>query len=214
MTAKGIIIGAEHPYGGIGSGFVWAKELLEFKTEKMVLAYGSGGPARLAFLQGETNFYGESTVAYNNTMKPYVERGEATPVFQLGIMDAKGNVVREPAAPDVPTIKELYEEVYGKEPSGPAWKVCRLLVGSRTFGKALLFPKGTPPEILNILRKAAIDMSKDAKFIDEANKLTPGAPHFIGDELIEAYPEGVSAPSEVIQYMKKVYIEKYNIVFN
>lgn len=142
------------------------------------------------------------------------ERGEVTPIYQSGIIDDNGAVVREQAAPEVPTVKELYKQIYGKNPSGPVWDVCKLLVGTRTFGKALLLPPKTPDEIVKINRNAVAKMVKDSKFLKESDKLNPGAPHFFGQELARLYPKGVSADPQTINYMKKVLNEKYGVVFN
>ncbi|MDI7258770.1 MAG: tripartite tricarboxylate transporter substrate-binding protein [Thermodesulfobacteriota bacterium] len=209
FTAKGLIFGHMPPTGGVSSGFVWAKELLEFPTEKMILAYSGSGDTRLAFLSGELNCTGDSTFGYNAAMKPYADRGEIVPIFQSGMMDENGNIVREPAAPNVPTAPELYEQVYGKKPSGPIWEIYKLVVGSRTYGKCIVLPPKTPPELLDIYREAVAKMVKDPKFLADAEKENPQAPHFFGKALAQVYPKGVSAPADVVEHMKKILWEKY-----
>lgn len=214
MTAKGLIFGHNVPTDSIAAGFVWAKELIGFPVEKMVLAYAGSGPSRLAFLAGETNCTGESTLGYNTVIKPLVERGEVVPIFQQGIVDKQGNVVREPAAPPVPTVKELYQQVHGKEPSGIIWKVNYLIIGIRTFGKTVLMPKQTPAELVEVCRKAFIEMVRDPKFLEDAEKESPGAPHLTGEDLARVYPPGVVAPPDVIQFMRKFLTERYDVRFD
>ena len=94
ITAKGIIIGHTSPTGGGGSIIVWSKELLGFKTEKILFGYSGAPAAKLAFLQGEINTSGMGTLGFNSTLMPYVEKGEIVPVFQSGILDENGEVIR------------------------------------------------------------------------------------------------------------------------
>ena len=213
MTVKGIIIGHISPVGGNGSSLVWSKELLGFKPDKMIWGYSGGSAARRAFLQGELNCTSESTIGYNSAVKPYVKKGEVVPIFQSGILDDDGNVVREKAAPDVPTVPELYEQIHGKKPSGPVFEAYKLMVGGRVYGKALVLPKNTPADIVKIYEKAVAKMVKDPKFLKEINKLNPGAPHLFGKALKRNYPAGVSGPKEVVQYMKEILSKKYKIKF-
>jgi hypothetical protein len=214
MTAKGLIWGHIGPTTGVASGYVWAKELIGFDVEKMVWGYGGSSAANLAFLSGELTFSGQATTGYNANVQQYVDRGEIVPIFQSGMLDEDGNVVREPAAPDVPTAIEAYEQIHGKKPSGMVLKAYKVVVGSRTYGKTILFPKETPPKVMGILRKAANDMVKDRKFLAEAERQSPGGPHFFGDSLTRAYGPGTSAPPDVINYMKEVLAKKYNVIFN
>ena len=214
LTVKGVIFGHDSITGGPGGGFIWAIELLGLKPEKLIWGYGGGGPSRLAFISGETNTCGESTLGYNSAMKPYVEKGEAIPIYQSGILDENGNVVREPSAPDVPTPNELYEQIHGKKPSGHYLEAYKLLVGSRTYGKALLLPKNTPADIVDIFHQAVARMNNDPIFLKESEKLNPGAPHFFGKRLIRNYPAGVSGSEEIVEFMKKILREKYKVVLD
>jgi hypothetical protein len=215
MTVKGLVFGHDAPTGGITSGFIWAKELLGFQTEKMIFGYSGSGAARLAFLSGEVNFSAESTLGYNTVMKSYVGKGEVVPVFQSGLLDAEGNVVKETSAPPIPTPVELYQQIYGKQASGPVLDAYKVVVGgSRTYAKTFVLPKGIPAEILSILHKAVAEMVKDPKYLDEYEKENSGSPHLLGATLIKGYPVGVSGPKEVIELIKKTYTERYGVVFN
>jgi tripartite-type tricarboxylate transporter receptor subunit TctC len=91
--------------------------------------------------------------------------------------------------------------------------VCKLVAGTRTFGKAVVLPKQTPAELVDIVKKAAIEMTKDPKFLADSEKDSPGATHFTGEGLARAYPAGVQGPPVVIQFIKKVYAEKYGVTF-
>ena len=49
---------------------------------------------------------------------PLVEQKLAVPIFTFGALDAKGNVVRDPTFPDLPSFKEVCEATAGCETSG------------------------------------------------------------------------------------------------
>ncbi|MDI7260080.1 MAG: tripartite tricarboxylate transporter substrate-binding protein [Thermodesulfobacteriota bacterium] len=214
MTAKGLIFGHGAVTSGTTSGFLWAKELVGFEVQKMVFGYEGGGAARLAFLAGEINISGETTLGYYSSIKSHVEKGEVKPVFQGGLLDSKGNLPREKAAPDIPTPAELYQKIHGRSPSGLVWEAYKLVAGTSTYNKTVLLPPNTPKEYINIFRKAAIEMVKDPKFLEESERMNPGSPHIVGEELASGYPKGVSGPPEVIQFMRKVLIQKYGVVFD
>ena len=213
MNVKGLIFGHGAPTAATSGCFIWGQELLGFKTEKAIFGYGGSGDTRLAFHSGEINCSGGSTLDYNVVIKSLVKKGEVTPLFQSGVIDENGNVVREESAPDVPTVPELYEQIYGKKPSGPVFDVVKLIVGVRTFGKGIILPPTTPPEIVDTYRDAVAKMVKDPKFLKDAAKLNPGAPHFSGKKLELAYPGGVTADPKVIEFMKEKLNAKYGVIF-
>ncbi|MDI7260739.1 MAG: hypothetical protein QME90_12560 [Thermodesulfobacteriota bacterium] len=212
LTGKGVICGNEDPSGGTGFSFVCAKELLRIHFEKEVWGYPGDAARRLAFLAGEINLTVASSVSYRSSMGPYLERGQAVPIFQSGILDEKGNVIRD--VPDIPTTPEIYEQIHGKAPSGPAWDMYKVMVAGRTFGRLLLFPPKTPAEIVNVYRKAAVEMVKDPEFLAESKKIEPGGRHLVGEPLARTYLDGISARPEVVAFIKKVLSEKYNIVMD
>jgi hypothetical protein len=190
MKAKGdqLIFGHIGPTGGTGGFFAWSKALLNFEA-KVVWGYGGSGDARMAFYSRESTMGGEAS----------------------GIFDDKGNIVREPAAPDMPTAPELYEQHYGKKPSGPIWEAYKLIVGTRTYGKCFTLHPKVPAKVVKIYRKAIADMVKDPKFLKHAQRLTPGAPHYHGKGLARNFPKAVSGPPKIVNFMKKYYKDTYNI---
>ena len=38
-----------------------------------------------------------------------------------GMLDAKGDLVRDPTFPNLPHVGEVYERMHGKKPKGLAW---------------------------------------------------------------------------------------------
>ncbi len=120
--AKGLIVGLS---SGITAGtitFVSAKELLNIPTEKVMLSYAGVGDARRAFLAGETNLEYETSGALQEFVKPHVDSGEVMLLFQTGLLDKTGDVVKDANLPPIPTLKDLYEKMNGKAPSEMAYE--------------------------------------------------------------------------------------------
>lgn len=214
VTVKGLRWGHQAATTGTAGGFVWGRELLGIKLDKMVQGYQGGGPARMAFIAGESNFTGNDTTGYiTSVKKQLVDTGEAVPVWQQGILDSNGDLVKENAHPDLLTARELYIQIYGKEPSGQVWEAYKLMAGTRTFTKTILLPKATPADIVDVFRKSAIKMAKDPKFLKDSEKVAPGASYWVGETLVKLYPSAVSGPPELLKFMKKILTEKYDVVF-
>lgn len=214
MKAKGLVFGGTDPTGSSNSLlFVFAKELIGFPVEKSIWGYTTA-KARLAFITGEVNCYAESILGYRQSMVSYVEKGEAVPILQGGIMGSKGNIVRDRMGPDVPTIPEFYKEVHGKMPSGPLWEACKsIFIGSRAFSKFLVYPPKTPENILEINRKAIRQMLDDEEFKKEAKKLAPG--DFLLTEEAPGLWESVAAPSpEAVEFAKKMFEKNWGVKWN
>ncbi|MBI2859292.1 MAG: hypothetical protein HYX90_09470 [Chloroflexi bacterium] len=145
--------------------FLVAKELLSIPTEKVLFGYSGAAEAFRALLTGEINFSGETGTGYNATAAAYVEKGEVVALFQSGLLDEKGNVVRDANLPPVPTTKEIYEKVNGKPPSGMAWDAYKVVAaGGLSYARTLLLPPGTPDSITRVYFSAAEAMLKEPGF--------------------------------------------------
>lgn len=163
--------------------------LLGFEVLKLdvqaILGYEGSGPARVAFEQGESNVNYQTTAAYLTNVQPLVDDGDAIPLFSFGHFDSNGEIIRDPAFPDIPNIKEFYEEVYDEEPSGETWDAYEA-VGSRgfTIQKILWTKKDAPDEAIELLQKGAEGIAEDDKFIEEGDEVLGGYEPVVGDELV------------------------------
>jgi tripartite-type tricarboxylate transporter receptor subunit TctC len=192
-TGEDIIKKGKNLVFGLGSmpypltvSFMLSKNLLEFETKKDVLAFGSSPDAKRAFMSNEIDIMGESTMRYVKGVLPLVKNGEVTPLWQSGVYDPKGRLVSEKGGVgDVPNIKEFYEKIYGREPSGPYWDALSAYIAyDRTITKSLFLPPGTE-KYATILREAVVEMVKDPDFQRESEKLFLGAPIYTGQEAMD-----------------------------
>lgn len=159
-------------------------EVLDLDVQS-ILGYEGSGPARVAFEQGESNLNYQTTAAYLTNVQPLVDDGDAIPLFSFGHFDTDGNIIRDPAFPDIPNIKEFYEEVYGGEPSGEEWDAYEA-VASRgfTIQKILWTKKDAPDEAIKLLQEGAEGLASDDEFIEKGDEVLGGYEPVVGDELV------------------------------
>ncbi len=95
--------------------------------------------------------------------------------MSFGQLDNSGNIVRDPAAPDLPTVPEVYEKIKGKKPSGKFWGD---LQGLYAFGiavqKILWVKADAPAEVLEVFYAAAEQLGKDKDFLTKTDKVLGG----------------------------------------
>ena len=140
------------------------------------------GPARLAFERGELNINYDSAPGYLKNASQLVKAGKAVPLYSLGVLNEKGEVVRDPNFKDLPSFPEAYEMMHGKKPSGQgyeAWKA--LLKMGVMVNKALMLPAGTPQPVLDAWRTAVRKVLDDPEFEKHAAAVVEGYPQFIGE---------------------------------
>ena len=207
MTADDFIFGGES--AGDTWEQLWVHKMLQHPLQT-VFGYETAHAEQFAFLTGEINAFSAGMPSYYVNYLPAVKRGEAIGVYQLGIVNSEGVIVREPAAPDVPTAPQLYEEIYGEPPSGPDWEAYKAIVGPRSFGTCLLAQPDVPADLVAILRQAAIDMVADPKFLDMAERMSPGSIHYVGDGLVNSYVAGIQRDPAILDYVEEYFLEVYD----
>ena len=116
---------------------------------KPVFGMESRGAGRLAFERGEAGIDFQTSSAYLSSVKPLVERGKAVPLFSMGVVDAEGNVTRDPSFPDLPTFVEFFEQATGAKPEGEAFEAWKaLMLAGYSLQKMVVVPKDAPAEVI------------------------------------------------------------------
>jgi len=191
--------------------FILIKELLGVKAKKLLLAYGGSGDARRAFLRGEINATSDTVLGYMGRSIKLEKRGEIKILWQTGILDLAGNIVRvDPPLGHVPTVFERYKDRYGKPPGGKIWDAYKALVAAViVFDKSLVFPPGTPEKFVGIVAKACEKMVKDPEFSAAAGKKLK-VPIVAGERLRQLYDKNmIGADPEAINWLKTWLREKW-----
>jgi tripartite-type tricarboxylate transporter receptor subunit TctC len=168
-------------FGGIAATSLDLTTLLAFDLLKAdvrsTFGFEGRGPVNLALQRGEVDIDYQTTSSYGPAVKPLVKDGVAVPLFSLGQVDDAGEIVRDPNFPDLPTVVEVYEKLYGEQPDAESLKVYRdILALTYTFQKALWVPEDTPKEAVELLRSSAEEMGKDPAFTKAAAEVLGGYP--------------------------------------
>ncbi|MFC1798637.1 hypothetical protein ACFLZL_02385 [Thermodesulfobacteriota bacterium] len=195
--------------------FLLVQKLLNFETKKNVLAYDSSADVRRAFLSGEVDITGESSVGYGKSIFPLVKKGKAVPLWQSGIYDPKGNMIREGGVvSDVPTVEEFCTKNMKKSPQGPAWDALAAYVAyDRTLGKTILLPPDTE-KYASIIRSAIEQMvMKDEKFKKDAVKIFHGAPIFTGQDAVALLNIASKKAQPIRKWLKSWLADEYGVKF-
>lgn len=211
--ARGLTFGSNSPPGATVPALL-AFELLGF-TPKVVFGFESRGPIRLAFERGELNLDFQATFVYNSQVLPRIRDRRVVPLMTLGFFNDQGQVVRDPAVPDLPTVYDVYQQIYGRRPDGLLrWKAFRgLVAASWTYGRGIWAPEGTPPEVLRALYDAIDRMNRDPVFIEQAKPLMEGYPLLRGDRVERDVHRSLRLTLDVAKYVRELLEQKYGQTF-
>nr|WP_152655386.1 hypothetical protein [Oceanobacillus sp. CFH 90083] len=198
-------------YAGISPTGLDLVTLLSFEVLEMdvkaVLGYEGRGPSRVAFEQGESNIDFQTTSAYKSSVEDLVEEGRAVPLYSLGQIDENGDLIRDPQFPDLPTIEEIYMDIYGEEPSGAAWDAYKQTVAaSYTLNKVIWVHDDAPENSKELLRNGMEKLIKDSNFSADSEEILEGYDTYIGDELNKYIEQSFSISPEtkkwIIDYLQ------------
>jgi hypothetical protein len=83
-----------------------------------------------------------------------------------------GEVVRDPALPDLPTMPEAYEELTGKAAEGIGWDVYRAITTAQTnLLRNYWIHSSAPDEAKAALHEAVAKVVEDEEFLEQAAAL-------------------------------------------
>lgn len=204
-------------YGGIAATGSDLPILLAFELLRLpirtVLGFTGRGPVRLAFERGETNIDAQFTSVYLTQVRPLVEAGKAIPLMTGGAADSSGAfTARDPVVKDLPSVYEVYRQLYGKEPDGPAWGAYEA-ASALTFSAGIIgwMPEGTPQEALDAFAIAAEKINADPEFHEKGRKVTGGYPLQAGKAVEPAVKKALSPSPEVAGYLRDLLTKKYGV---
>ncbi|WP_143833251.1 hypothetical protein [Oceanobacillus timonensis] len=198
-------------YAGISPTGLDLVTLLSFEVLEMdvkaVLGYEGRGPSRVAFEQGESNIDYQTTSAYKSNVENTVEEGNAVPLYSLGHVDQDGNLIRDPQFPELPTIEEIYIDIYGEEPSGEAWEAYKQTVAvSYSLNKVIWVHKDAPESSVQTLQQGMENLVEDTGFKDESEDILEGYDAFVGEELNNQIEQSFSISPDtkkwIIEYLQ------------
>ena len=206
-------------YGGISAIGLDMIPLISFELLQLdargVLGFKGRGDARIAFERGETNIDYQTTPAYNATVVPLIKESKAIPLMSFGQLDEKGNIIRDPAVPDLPTVPEVYEKLKGKKPSGKFWDTYKIFMPSAFAVQKILWVKADAPAgALQAFYAAADRLDKDKEFHAKTEKILGGYPLLRGDRLEKTIQQAFQIDAETQRFVKEWVGKKYRVKFD
>jgi len=180
---------------------------------KAVLGYEGRGPSRLAFERGESNIDYQTTPAYLASVVPLIREGKAVPLMSFGQISEAGELVRDPAFPDLATVGEVYELLHKKKPAGPAWEAYKAFNAAAFAIQKILWVKPeAPAESMKAVLEAVDRLQKDAEFQQKAENVLGGYPALRGDRLEAAIHRTFQLPSEARRFVLDMLEKRYSVV--
>lgn len=175
--------------------------LLGFQV-KQVAGYSSSGESRMAVLKGEADMWGGSTNDWRVSLVPLVEKGDLIPLFQDGI---GWDMARGPAVPDIPTVAEVYQQIYNKPLSGKEWDNFRTYVNLQ-ITRPVLVQTDAPAEAIEALKVGIKGMLASADFKEYAlvniGSKDADTGFLSGDIATKAWQNFLATSPEVIALIK------------
>jgi putative tricarboxylic transport membrane protein len=185
--AADIVNGVKLKYGGLAA--VQGRMLISMLGLDMIGAkyifvpgYRGSGKIRAAILNGEINIATDAAHAYRNRVVPQlVKKNTAIPLFSIPELTAAGKLVKSSIVPEIPSLPELYRQVKGTAPSGPAWDAIRALIQvDQTMQHVFLGPPGMNKKAVAAIRKAFMPAFTNDSFKREAKKILTYVPRPVG----------------------------------
>lgn len=172
------------------------------------------GDGRLGFERGEFNIDRQTTIAYQKSVQPLVDRGKAVPLFSFGVFDAAGNLKRDPNFPDIPHFGEAYELVTGKKPSGPEWEAWKtFMAAGYNVSKALTLAEGTPDDVRAAYDKALSAIMSDPAAVDKLRDEIGDYQQGIGKDAAAFVKQASTIDPATDAWVRKWLTEKHDVKF-
>lgn len=193
--------------------YLWLT-LLGYQAKKDFkhLAGWPGGASEiyLATQRGEVDFSDTRIGGFKRSVMPLVEEGIAAPIWQSGMYDDSGAVVRHPAFPQVPTFTEVYEKNVGKISGGPEWDFLHWRRATESPLRPLVAPPGTPQYLVDGLIQALRSMQADPAYQKDQKKLygTTEPIHVLGDAARKAVLNVIDGSGKSKKFFEE-YIKKF-----
>ena len=87
---------------------------------------------------------------------------------------------------NLPTVKEAYITLHGKEPSGPQWEAYKIALGTRAGLDMLVWlHPDAPRNVVDELTQAFRDMSGDPEYQKALEQQTGSNPPIVGQERLK-----------------------------
>jgi tripartite-type tricarboxylate transporter receptor subunit TctC len=187
---------------GVGSSdYVMSKILEETIGAKVshVTGYPGSSEIAIAVERGEV-------VCMGLTVSTYFARQPFLTWIKSGFVRflAQSGRKRDSRIADAPTVFELMDEY--KTPATKR-RVTEAMLQGGEWARSMMAPPATPADRVKVLRAAYEKAAKDPDLIGEAKKMRIEVTHTPGEELQSKAKEVTSQPPEVLEQIKKLFVQ-------
>jgi len=191
-----------------------AWEMLGLKVDP-VFGIKGRGDGRLMFERGEANIDYQTSSSFLSKVMPLVEEGKAVPIMTWGALDENGNIVRDPTFPDIPTFKEVYQQIKGVQPSGDSWEAWKaFFVAGFAAQKMVFLPEGTDKEIIDAYSDAFKAVTEGADFPRSSKKRLGIYPQATGSRAMSFKELGTRVDPRATAWIKGWLKDRYGVSLN
>jgi hypothetical protein len=177
-------------------------DLLDIKIRQV---FGYPGPAEyaVALQREEVEIATPIDLTYLKAMQQLVDEGMAAPLYQDGVLDESGDVIRASTIADVPTAAEVYEEINGSAPSGQTWDAYEAIISLATVGIPFIAGQNTDPEVVEALQEAFVEVEKSDSWQEQIAKTYSAELALTGPDACRlALEQLTSLPARTVEHLK------------
>ena len=190
--------------------------ILGFRLLKMqvkpIFGFRGRGVGRLAFERGEVKIDYQTSSSYLKNVVPLIQNKEAIPLWSWGVLDADGNLIRDPSFPKLPHFGEVYKKISGSDTSSLAYKAWFSAMSAGFGGmKLLIVPKETPQYIVDIYTKTIEAMKKDQDYIAKKPKAIGFYKQLTGAQAQKVYTLATTIDKDSKQWLRDFLIREYKL---
>ena len=179
---------------------------------KPIFGIKGRGDGRLMFERGEANIDYQTSASYLKAVTPLVKAGTAVPMMSWGSLNDKGNIIRNPTFPDIPTFKEICEATEGCQTSGDVWEAWKaFFTAGFPVQKIAFLPQGTPQGVAETFVKAFGEIKGRKDFAEISEKRLGKYPMFVGNEAQAALERAILVPEKAKNFVKNWLKEDYGV---
>jgi len=156
----------------------------------------------LAVERGELDAGWNTPGAYQTLIKPKIDAGLMSAVFQSGLWRPQDDaIVPDPAVPDVPTFDVLYRQIKGTNPSGPLWNAWFMpLISYARY--TIFFPPGVPQAAIDAMTNGLEAMCADPQYQADIVKIQLDPKCYLGQEARAITQASMKAPPDAVEALK------------
>ena len=184
--------------GFASSGYILPRVLEETVGAKfnIIVGYAGGKEIDLAVEKGEVVCRGQD-ISSHFGREPFTSWHKTRYDRHL-VQDAR---TRDPRLPETPTIWEIMNEYKTPQVSR---SVAETILTANDFGRAMMAPPATAPELVKILRNAYAQALKDPELLAEARKSSLDVDYTPGEQLQKLARDVMDQSPEVVDRVKKI----------